>query len=394
MVMALMLTRPAPAVPEHWPAALHPHILDNLGAATPFLALDLSTVEDRYRTLLKAVPGFRVHYAVKCNPTAAIVARLAGLGCGFEVASQGELDFLRSLGIDAAGVLFSNPIKPSGHIAAAREAGLWRFAFDSEAELHKLARYAPGAAVYARVRVDDGNSRFPLSRKFGAEAGTARSLMLLALELGLQPYGLTFHVGSQCTSPAAWRSGIAVVSRLMERLEHDGIHVTMVDIGGGLPAPYLEPVPPIADFGHAISAAVVDLLPYEPELLVVEPGRYLVGESGVIASSVIGREERRGEEWLYLDVGVYNGLMETQQLQNWAYPLSSSRWAHAGAPTSNFTVAGPSCDSADTMFIGVPLPAALNVDDRFYIGTAGAYTISYASNFNGFPAPEPVVVAT
>jgi len=176
----------------------------------------------------------------------------------------------------------------------------------------------------------------------------------------------------------------------MERLQRDGIQITMVDIGGGLPATYLEPLPPVADFGRSISDAVGDLLPYEPELLVVEPGRYLVGESGVLASTVIGREERRGEEWLYLDVGVYNGLMETQQLQhNWAYPLSSSRWAQVGAPAAHFTVAGPSCDSADTMFVGVRLPSALTVDDRVYIGTAGAYTISYASNFNGFPTPQP-----
>jgi ornithine decarboxylase len=394
MAMALLLDHRAPAVPDHWPAALHPRVLDNLDAPTPFLALDLSTVVDRYRMLLAAIPNFRIHYAVKCNPTPAIVSCLASVGCAFEVASKGELDILCALGIDPAGVLFSNPIKPSGHIAAAWEAGVWRFSFDSEAELHKLARYAPGAAVYVRIRVDDGDSRFPLSRKFGAEAGTARSLMLLARELGMQPYGLTFHVGSQCTSPAAWRSGVAVVSRLMQRLQRDGIHLSMVDIGGGLPAPYLEPISPVDDFGSAISAAIEDLLPYQPELLVAEPGRYLVGECGVLASTVIGREERRGEEWLYLDVGVYNGLMETQQLQhNWAYPLSTSRWAHGDALTSNFTVAGPSCDSADTMFIGVRLPDALTVDDRLYIGTAGAYTISYASNFNGFPAPEPVVVA-
>jgi ornithine decarboxylase len=392
--MVSLLTYRAPHVPAHWPLALHPHILDTLDAPTPFLALDLSTIEARYRRLLQAIPAFRVHYAVKCNPAPAILAHLAELGCGFEVASQGELDLLSTLGVDAKGILFSNPIKPSGHIAAARKAGVWRFAFDSEGELHKLARHAPGAAVYARVRVDDGDSRFPLSRKFGAEAGTARSLMLLARDLGLQPYGLTFHVGSQCTSPVSWRSGIAVVSRLMERLQTDGIRLNMIDIGGGLPAPYIDPIPPVADFGDAISAAVADMLPYQPELLVAEPGRYLVGESGVLASTVIGRDERRGEEWLYLDVGVYNGLMETQQLQhNWAYPLSTSRWAQAGAPTSHFTVAGPSCDSADTMFVGVRLPAALTVDDRVYIGTAGAYTLSYASNFNGFPAPAPLVVA-
>jgi ornithine decarboxylase len=388
------LIHQALSVPAQWPAGLHPQVLDNVDVPTPFLALDLSTLEDRYSSLLKAIPELQVHYAVKCNPAPAILTRLSDLGCRFEVASLGELELLHGLGVDAEGVLFSNPVKPPAHIEAAWDAGLWRFAFDSETELHKLAQYAPGAAVYARVRVDDGNSRFPLSRKFGAEAGVTRSLMLLARELGLRPYGLTFHVGSQCTSPSAWRSGIAVASRLMERLERDGIRIDMVDLGGGLPATYLEPVPPIDDFGHAITSAVHDLLPYQPEILVMEPGRYLVGECGVMVANVLGRGERAGEDWLYLDVGVYNGLMETQQLHNnWAYPLSTSRWAQTALPTSHFTVAGPSCDSADTMFIGVPLPASLTVDDRIYIGTAGAYTTSYASNFNGFPAPQPIVVA-
>jgi ornithine decarboxylase len=378
---------------DAWPVALHPETLNALDAPTPFLALDLATVDARYQSLSDAIPGLQIHYAVKCNPAPAIVTRLAERGAGFEVASFGELELLCGLGVNAEEVLFSNPVKPASHITAAREAGLWRFAFDSEAELHKLAQAAPGAAVYARVRVDDGSSRFPLSRKFGAEAGVARSLMLLARELGLRPHGLTFHVGSQCTSPVAWRSSLSVVSRLMQRLQDDGIVLDMIDLGGGLPARYIDPVPSVDEVGRAIVVAAHDLLPYQPQHLVMEPGRYLVGECGVLASTVIGREERAGEEWLYIDVGVYNGLMETQQLQNnWAYPLSSSRWAQPGARSAHFTVAGPSCDSADTMFVGVELPASLTVDDRIYIGTAGAYTTSYASNFNGFPAPQPIVV--
>ena len=164
---------------------------------TPFLACDLDTVADRYRSLMAALPAARCFYAVKCNSAAPVIRTMAALGSSFEVASWGELEALIELGIDPAEVLYSNTVKPASHIAASAEAGLWRFAFDSEGELHKIAKHAPGAAVYVRLRVDDSSSVFPLSRKFGTEASTARDLLLLARELGLTPYGVTFHVGSQ-----------------------------------------------------------------------------------------------------------------------------------------------------------------------------------------------------
>jgi ornithine decarboxylase len=217
--------------------------------------------------------------------------------------------------------------------------------------------------------------------------------MLLARDLGLVPYGLTFHVGSQCTTPSAWRSALAVAGRLMHRLAEDGIILRMVDLGGGFPARYTDPVVPIEQYGLVITKALDDVLPYRPEKLAVEPGRYLVAESAVLVSTVLGREERSGEEWVYLDVGVYNGLMETQQtLNQWAYPMWTSRSGDDRAQLIPYTVAGPSCDSADMMFVATPLPDSLDLGDLVMIGSAGAYTLSYASNFNGFPPPAPIFV--
>jgi ornithine decarboxylase len=322
-----------------------------------------------------------------------IVQHLAELGAGFEIASQGELELLTACGVDGGEILFSNTIKPAAHIAKAAASGVWRFAFDSEPELIKIAKHAPGSAVYVRLRVDDSTARFPLARKFGAEAQNARALMLLARDLGLVPHGVTFHVGSQCGTPAAWRSALSAAGRMMSRLAADGIMLEMVDLGGGFPARYVEPVPPIEQYGRVILAAIDEVLPYRPATVIAEPGRYLVAESSVMVSSVLGREERAGEEWLYLDVGVYNGLMETQQtLSEWDYPMWTSRSDHRTARRIPFTVAGPSCDSADTMFLATPLPATLGVDDLIMIGSAGAYTLSYASHFNGFPPPTPVIV--
>src|SRR6185503_515664 len=190
-----------------------------------------------------------------------ILRTLASLGSGFEVASVGELRQLQAIGVDAADVLYSNPIKPVAHIAEAYRAGLWRFSFDSEGELHKLAQHAPGAAVYVRLRVDDSTSLFPLSRKFGAEAQEARALMLLARSLGLRPYGVTFHVGSQCTTTTAWRQAIAAVGRLLSRLSGDGITLEMLNLGGGFPARYVEDVPSVDQIANTIESALHELLP-------------------------------------------------------------------------------------------------------------------------------------
>lgn len=380
-------------LPSHWPAALHPDVLARVQEPTPYLISDLATVRDRYRRLVACLPGVECYYALKCNPAPEVLRLVAGLGSRFEIASAGELEALAPLGIDGADVLYSNPVKPPEHIESTFKAGVWRFAFDSIGELEKLARHAPGSAVYVRLHVDDSTSVFPLSRKFGAPANEARDLMLAARELGLEPYGVTFHVGSQCTSPTAWRKALTGVGRLMQKLDEDGVRLEMVNMSGGFPARYVDPVPSIGQIAGTIEPALRALLPYTPRHVAVEPGRYLVAESAVLVARVIGREVRSGENWLYLDVGAYNGLIETQQAANqWRFPLWTSCTGHAEGPHELFTVTGPTCDSSDTLFFGTMLPATIAVGDCLYIGSAGAYTLSYASSFNGFGPPSTIYV--
>jgi ornithine decarboxylase len=368
-------------------------VLAQVTQATPYLISDLDTIRDRYRRLIACLPGVECFYALKCNSAPEVVETLSQLGSRFEIASAGELEILQQCGIDASEVVYSNPVKPPDHIESTFKAGVWRFAFDSIGELEKIAERAPGAAVYVRLRVDDSTSIFPLSRKFGAPAHEARDLMLAARELGLRPYGVTFHVGSQCTSPSAWRKAITAVGRLMQKLDEDGVRLDMINMSGGFPARYVDPVPSMGQIAGTIEPALRALLPYTPAHLAVEPGRYLVAESGVLVASVIGREVRAGENWLYLDVGAYNGLIETQQAANrWRFPLWTSRSDHATAPHELFTVTGPTCDSSDTLFFGTMLPATMEVGDCLYIGSTGAYTLSYASSFNGFPPPSTIYV--
>ncbi|AGL20018.1 type III PLP-dependent enzyme [Actinoplanes sp. N902-109] len=380
------MTAPAPG----WPAALNPDQLKVIDLPTPYLVTDLDTVARRIAAFTAALPGVQPFYAMKCNPAPEILTTVRDQGASFEVASIGELRQLELLGVDPAGVLYSNPVKPPSHIAAAHAAGLWRFSFDSPNELRKIAEHAPGSAVYLRLHVDDTASSFPLSRKFGADLAEGRDLLVLARRLGLRPYGITFHVGSQCANADAWRQAIDACGKIMSSLLDEGIRLDMLNIGGGFPARYAEAVPTIEEIGAVVTAAVGDVLPYAPQLLAAEPGRHLVAEAGVMVAGVIGREVRGAENWLFLDVSAYHGLMETIQLPTgWDFPVRSSAPAAATLP---FTVTGPSCDSSDTMFSGLPLPATIDVGDLLYIGSAGAYTLSYASAFNGFPPPTPLFV--
>jgi ornithine decarboxylase len=359
---------------------------------TPVLVCDLDTVGRRYDELTGLLPGLAVFFAMKSNSAAPVLETVRSLGGSFEVASLAELRMAEAAGAAPAELLYSNPVKPPAHIAAAAAAGLNRFAFDSEAELRKLAEHAPGASVYVRLRVADDTSLFPLSQKFGASVEAAGDLLLQARDLGLVPYGLTFHVGSQCTNAIAWERAVEQCAVVMRRLLRAGVRLEMLNLGGGLPARYTTPVPALSLIA-AVIAAAVDRLPYRPPVLAAEPGRFLVAESGVLAATVIGVDERNGDRWVHLDVGGYNGMMEAVQTGGrWHFPLLTSRPDHYRAASTPATVTGPSCDSSDTLFYGAALPGTLAVGDRVYIGTAGAYTASYASSFNGFPPPRLLYV--
>jgi ornithine decarboxylase len=376
------------------PAGLTPAVLRLIDMPTPYLVTDLDAVAEQLAAFTAALPGVSTFYAMKCNPAPEILAVLAARGASFEIASIGELRMLQALGVDPAQVLYSNPVKPPGMIQAAASAGLWRFSFDSPNELAKIAEKAPGSAVYVRLRVDDSTSAFPLSRKFGTDLEDAYDLMLLARRLGLRPYGVTFHVGSQSTSPAAWRNAIRTAGELMARLRADGIELEMLDLGGGFPARYADDVPAIEEIGAVIEQAMTEL-PYQPALIAAEPGRFLVAETAVMAATIIGREMRGAEHWLYVEVSTYHGLMESLQTPGgWDFPITTSLADDDTAGRLPFTVTGPSCDSSDTIGYGISLPATLTVGDVLYFGSAGAYTLSYASTFNGFQPPTPIYIGT
>ncbi|GAA3075306.1 type III PLP-dependent enzyme [Streptosporangium carneum] len=371
---------PLPAFPGETPVAG----LGGAGLPTPCLILREDLVGAAVAGFREAFPSVAIHYAVKCNPDLALLRHLRELGCGFEIASHPELELLTSVGVDPADVLYSNPVRPRDHVSRSHRAGVWRYSVDSPREMAKLSQAAPGAHVYARLGTDFTASVVPSEGKFGVAKDEVLSLLLDAGRSGLTPYGIAFHVGSQMTDPRAWDAPVRDAAEIMERLAEKGIRISMLDIGGGFPARYDKAVPGILEFGRHITG-LLDALPY-PVQVVAEPGRALVAEAGVMVCRVI-QVVRRGETWwAHTDLGVFNGMMEVLETAGaLAYPISAER---DGGPARRYNVTGPTCDSQDTFALGVELPAGLTEGDLLFVGSAGAYTTAYSSQFNGFPPPR------
>jgi ornithine decarboxylase len=345
--------------------------------------MDLDAVAKAYRTIVAALPMATVHYATKCNPHPAVLSRLHDVGSSFEIASAPELETLCDIGVDPARVIFSNPVKPIAHIARAYAAGVRRFAFDSLDELAKLAAVAPAASVFVRLAAHQTRSDVPSEGKFGVDPDAAVGLLLAARDHGLDPSGITFHVGSQMLAPQAWRRPLQAVGQVMEKLQGSGIVLRMVDVGGGFPARYGAQPLPLTEYAAVIAAGLADL-PYEADV-IIEPGRAVVAEEGKLVTTVIGTALRHGERWAHLDVGAFNGLMESLETNNrLRFPVSDSR---RNPVRDRFHLTGPTCDSQDTILYGVEMSADLATGDRVFIGSTGSYTTVYASRFNGFDVP-------
>ncbi|WP_432839134.1 type III PLP-dependent enzyme [Dactylosporangium sp. CA-092794] len=351
---------------------------------SPELVIDLDRVARAYRAFADNLPSVNVHYAMKCNPHPEVLALLHALGSRFEIASAAELDALLAIGVDPAEVLSSNPVKPLAHIARQHAAGVWRFAFDSEDELDKIAAAAPGAAVIVRLAAHQIRSGVPSEGKFGVDPDSAVALMLAARERGLRPYGAAFHVGSQMLLAHAWRAPLRAVGYVMSKLAAEDVFLHMVNLGGGFPARYVVKTPPLAEYWATIGPGLAQL-PY-PVDAVCEPGRAIVAEAGRLRATVIGTAVRGGRRWAHLDVGAFNGLMESLETANQLrFPVSDSR---GGATRDRFHLTGPTCDSQDTIMFDVELSADLRTGDEVYLDGTGAYTTVYASRFNGFDVPS------
>lgn len=355
--------------------------------ATPCAVIDIEKVRQNYRAMTGFVPWAEIFYAVKANPAVPILELLSAEGSSFDAASIGEIEACLDAGVPAERISYGNTVKKSADIAAAFARGIRLFAFDSSAELAKLAAAAPGAKVFCRIVVANDGARWPLSRKFGCEPDEAVPLLLAARDAGLVPSGLSFHVGSQQIEPERWREGISRCATLFERLAREGVELELVNLGGGLPIPYRNDNDvDTAGMFAAIARALDEIFGARMPRILIEPGRAVVATAGKIVSEVVLVTDRiygGRQRWVYLDVGRYGGLAETEG-EAIQYHVE---YDDAGAELAPAVLAGPTCDSHDVLYeeAAYDLPVGLKAGDLLVFGNTGAYTTTYASvNFNGF----------
>src|SRR6201994_2132985 len=352
----------------------------------PCLVVDLEVVRDNYQTFSKALPDSRVFYAVKANPAPEVLSLLASMGSCFDTASVPEIEMVLAAGAPADRISYRNTIKKERDVAWAYALGVRLFAVDCKPEVEKVARVAPGSQVFCRILSDCVGAEWPLSRKFGCEPSMAADVLEHAHKLGLVAHGISFHVGSQQNNVNAWDRALASAAGVFRECGDRGINLAMVNLGGGFPTKYLKNVPTVKSYGSAIFRALRKHFGNRIPETIIEPGRGMVGNAGIIEAEVVLVSKKSEEDdvrWVYLDLGKFGGLAETMD-ESIRYPIRTPRDGDAIGPC---VLAGPTCDSMDVLYEKepYPLPVSLEIGDRLLIEGTGAYTSTYSSvAFNGF----------
>jgi len=352
----------------------------------PCLVVDLDVVRDNYGAFAKALPDSRVFYAVKANPAPELLSLLVSLGSCFDTASVAEIEMVLAAGATAERISFGNTIKKERDVARAFALGVRLFAVDCKAEVEKIARAAPGAKVFCRFLFGCAGAEWPLSRKFGCDPEMAVEVLDHAHKLGLEAAGVSFHVGSQQRRTAAWDEALKSASAIFRACADRGINLSMVNLGGGFPTKYLRDVPAVEAYGRSIFRALRKHFGNAIPETIIEPGRGMVGNAGVIEAEVVlvsNKSEHDHVRWVYLDIGKFGGLAETMG-ESIRYPIKTP---HDGDEVGPCVLAGPTCDSADVLYEKRPydLPISLEIGDKVLIEGTGAYTATYAAvAFNGF----------
>jgi ornithine decarboxylase len=325
-------------------------------------------------------PG-EVFYAVKANPSEWVLDALWAAGIkNFDVASDNEAALIASKFKDAQ-IAFMHPVKSRRAIGRAfHDYGVKTFSLDSEDELDKILAetgFAKDLTLVVRFAVPGDGAAYPLTRKFGVSPEEAPALLRRVRQATEESLGVSFHVGSQCMKPDAFRTAMDGVNRA---IVNAGVLVDVVDIGGGFPAIYpgMTP-PPMIEYVNAIKSSFENMLVAQNAKLWAEPGRALVAEAG----STVTRVELRKGDALYLNDGAFGTLFDATHL-NWSFPAKLLRQQPSRAKLAPFRLFGPTCDSMDAAAGPFMLPADIGEGDLIEIGSLGAYGTAMGTRFNGF----------
>lgn len=364
---------------------------EELERPTPFLEVEIDHLQRNVEGIRAAFRGADLYYAVKCNPHPSILHCLHEAGVGFEIASLSELRLVEEAGVEASRLACFHTIKSPAFLQCLSQSRVDRLAVDSLQEVQQIARYCPGAKVFVRLDTGTQFSRLLLNKKFGCSHHRAMQLLRCAQELGLNPFGITIHVGSQCEQVGDWQRAAEACYRLADEALGGGIPLQAFSLGGGLPVSYQEPVISLAEIAEVMLSAISAADPHGQLQFMLEPGRAIVSTAGKLHASVIAIAERDDATWVYLDVGIYHGLSEKLSLHGGFVLPIETQHPHRG--TRAYRLAGPTCDSTDTLPGIYNLPE-LHVGDRVTFRCAGSYTTSLATGFNGFAPPSTRVSAS
>ena len=372
---------------------------------SPLFVLDPDRVTTQLLDLRRELPDVHIHFATKSLPHPAVIRAVDAFGASFEVASRGEIDLLEREGVQVARALHTHPVKTVADITSAYLRGIRTFVIDSPSEVAKFAGLpCCDVGVLVRLSFPNPGAKSDLSSKFGIDPDAAPALVDLCRRSRLKVRGFTFHVGSQTTSAEPWKRAIAHTLELMRSLEERyGTRFEVLDLGGGFPVAYDEPVPALGEIARGIRSARAEA-PDHLEV-VIEPGRFVSAPAMTLVTRVVGTSDRPDGRWHYLDEGVYGAysnipaedvhalLFAAAELG--AQPVGDDAIERATRRILTrtrvpVTLAGPTCDSVDVVARQLPLPP-LGDGDLLVSPMMGAYTWATATGFNGI-APTPIVV--
>jgi ornithine decarboxylase len=353
---------------------------------TPLFIVSRTLLLEQVARFRKLLPRVEPFYAVKANPNPDVLKTLAQAGLGFDVASPQEIEWVLAAGATPDRLVYANTMKRNESIEFASKRKVNLMTFDSEYELTKIARHAPGASVMVRIKVPNVGSIVELSLKFGADPADAVPLLLKAGRLGLKPVGVSFHVGSQCTHGDNYLEAFELCKIIVNDALLKHLPLQMIDIGGGYPIRHFDTD---EDWFASMAPAMnmeIDRL-FDPSIrIIAEPGRAMVGPACMLLTSVVGKSIRNNKHWYFLDDGVY-GALSGIIFDHCKYQFEVLK----KGPTQLTTLAGPTCDSLDIISGAEELPE-LSFGDLVYASRIGAYSLASATTFNGIPPAKPILV--
>ena len=314
---------------------------------TPFFLFDLDVISKKLVILRNVLHPDCVAYAIKCNSHPQILNHLSELDIHFEVNNKAELDSLNGLGVESHRVINSSPLVSYSDIKAMYANGVNTFCVDCLEQLENLTVNAPECNVFFRIFTSNSGSKFNLSAKLGMNPNKVPELYNVACDRGLNPFGITFHVGSQCLNVKNWEEGIKEAASLFNNLKR----LDTLNIGGGLPIDYGKSKLEINEIAATVHSTIEKYFLKRPAL-VVEPGRYLVGDSAMTVSRILQTTKSEEKNRAIADISVFAGLLELIEIDNFEYPVETD----AEGPLCHYCIGGPSCAGSDILIHSVYLP--------------------------------------